>query len=80
MPAAGEVVRVNLGQVGGLWTLCDDAGNAILVNTATSAIRLGRTGGTVGFYGTTPIALQTGVAVSAAGVHAAGVALGLWTA
>ena len=33
----------------------------------------------VGFYGTTPIALQTGVAVSAAGVHAALVALGLIT-
>lgn len=33
-----------------------------------------------GFYGTTPIAQQTGVAVSAAGVHAALVALGLITA
>jgi len=34
----------------------------------------------VGFYGTAAIALQTGVAVSAAGVHAALVALGLITA
>ncbi len=34
----------------------------------------------VAFYGTTAIALQTGVAVSAAGVHAALVALGLITA
>lgn len=31
----------------------------------------------VGFYGTTPIAKQTGVAVSIAAVHAALVALGL---
>lgn len=34
-------------------------------------------GSTVGFYGTAPIAKQTGVAVSAAGIHAALVALGL---
>lgn len=33
----------------------------------------------VGFYGTTPVAKQTGVAVSAAGVHAALVNLGLIT-
>lgn len=33
-----------------------------------------------GFYGTTPIAQQTGVAVSAAGIHAALVSLGLITA
>jgi len=35
---------------------------------------------TLGFYGVTGVALQTGVAVSAAGVHAALVALGLITA
>jgi hypothetical protein len=34
-------------------------------------------GATVGFYGTTPVAKQTGVAVSAAGIHAALVNLGL---
>ncbi len=34
-------------------------------------------GTTVGFYGTAPIAKQTGVAVSLAGIHAALVALGL---
>lgn len=36
--------------------------------------------GNVGFYGTTPIAKQTGVAVTAAGIHAALVALGLISA
>lgn len=41
---------------------------------------LNHDGTTVGFYGTTPITQQTGVAVSAAGVHAACVALGLFTA
>lgn len=35
---------------------------------------------TVGFYGTTGVAQQTGVAVSAAAIHAALVALGLITA
>jgi len=34
----------------------------------------------IGFYGTTPVSLQTGVAVTAAGVHAALVNLGLITA
>ena len=34
----------------------------------------------VGFYGTAPVAQQTGVAVSAAGIHAALVSLGLITA
>jgi len=36
--------------------------------------------GNVGFYNTTPVAQQTGVAVSAAGIHAALVNLGLITA
>jgi hypothetical protein len=37
-------------------------------------------GTNLGFHGTTPIAQQTGVAVSAAGIHAACVAIGLFTA
>lgn len=37
-------------------------------------------GVSLGFYNTTPVAQQTGVAVSAAGIHAACVALGLFTA
>ncbi len=41
---------------------------------------LNHDGATVGFYATTPIAQQTGVAVTAAGIHAAIVALGLFTA
>lgn len=52
-------------------------------------VQLGRTTGTkfgtaadqkLAFYGITPLAQQTGVAVSAAGIHAALVSLGLITA
>jgi hypothetical protein len=80
MPAPGTIGRLNPGALTGSFTLYDGAGNPVIVNTGTSAIRIGATGGTVGFYGTTPIALQTGVAVTAGGVHAAMVALGLITA
>lgn len=41
---------------------------------------LNHDGSTVGFYGATPTTQLTGVAVSAAGVHAALVTLGLITA
>lgn len=41
---------------------------------------LNHDGTTVGFYGTTPISQATGVAVSSAGIHAAIVNLGLFTA
>lgn len=44
---------------------------AIVSNTAHRFL------GNVGFYGTTPVAKQTGVAVNAAGIHAALVTLGL---
>lgn len=54
---------------------------AVATVTTTGAVNIGgalnHDGTTVGFYGTAPIAKQTGVAVSAAGVHAALVALGL---
>jgi len=44
-------------------------------------VTLAQSGGKLGFYGlATPIALQTGVAVDAAGIHAALVNLGLITA
>lgn len=44
-------------------------------------VSLAKSGGKLGFYGlATPIALQTGVAVDAAGIHAALVALNLITA
>jgi hypothetical protein len=41
---------------------------------------LNHDGTTVGFYGTVPAAQQTGVAVTAAAIHAALVTLGLITA
>lgn len=40
-------------------------------------VMVGSADGQVGFYGTAPIAKQTGVLVTAAGIHAALVNLGL---
>lgn len=53
-----------------------------LTLTATNQVRAGLSvmptaGGLLGFYGTTPVAKQTGVAVTAAGIHAALTSLGL---
>jgi hypothetical protein len=80
VPAPNTVVRYNLAALDGLWTLTDAAGATLVVNTGLAAVRFGATGGSIGFYGTTPIAKQTGVAVDAAGIHAACVALGLFGA
>src|SRR5690242_144311 len=52
----------------------------ISANVAATGIKVGATGDSLGFYGHAVIAQQTGVAVSAAGIHAACVALGLFTA
>lgn len=56
-----------------------------LTLTGTNQVRAGMSimptaGGLLGFYGTAPIAKQTGVAVTAAGIHAACVAIGLFAA
>lgn len=49
-----------------------------LINAPSGGTKIGNSASqTIGFYGTSPIAKQTGVAVSAAGIHAALVALGL---
>jgi hypothetical protein len=62
----------------------DSKGSGVLqlngANGATGGTRVEAAGGKVGFYGTAPIAKQTGVAVTAAGIHAALVALGLISA
>lgn len=58
-----------------VWTFALTTTNAVNIGGA-----LNHDGSTVGFYGTAPIAQQTGVAVTAAGIHAACVALGLFTA
>mgnify|MGYP000196977545 CR=1 FL=1 len=51
-----------------------------LARNAVLGGALDHDGTTVGFYGTAPITQQTGVAVTAAGIHTACVALGLFTA
>ena len=53
---------------------------AVLTGGTMGSIHGAKASETVGFYGSTGVALQTGVAVSAAGIHAALVALGLITA
>lgn len=80
MPQTGVQVAYNLGRATSPLILYDAAGNQILVETGTLAVRLGATGASIGFYGTTPIAKQTGVAVTAQGIHDACVALGLFAA
>lgn len=57
---------------GGTLDVLDGSGNNVF------AVR--GTGSTIGFYGATPVAQQTGVAVTAAAIHAALVNLGLITA
>lgn len=65
MDIAAQLGRLTLGTTG-------NAGGGVLVGQNVSDL--------VGFYGTAPIGRQTGVAVSAAALHAALVALGLITA
>lgn len=55
--------------------------NPDVVTGGSFGVKLGNaTTETVGFYGATGVAQQTGVAVTAAAIHAALVALGLITA
>lgn len=73
------------------WVIGKQTDNSFIVfNAATStidisitpaaAVNIAASGKSLGFYGHTPTALQTGVPVTAAGIHAALVALGLITA
>lgn len=58
-------------------------GRALVVGRTTGtkiASEGGANGQKLGFFGVTPVTQQTGVAVSAAGIHAALVSLGLITA
>lgn len=55
------------------------AGTTVVYDSvnATGSFQLAHAAGKLGFYGTTPIVKQTGVAVTAAGIHAALTNLGL---
>lgn len=64
----------------GLVDTAATSGQLTLGGTNATGVRVGASGKNLGFYATTPIALQTGVAVTAGGIHAALVALGLITA
>lgn len=69
--AAGGAVKLQVAPAGGV---SNNVKNTTVTVVEAAA---GAAGGTLGFYGATPVAKQTGVAVTAAGVHAALVALGL---
>jgi len=74
--ASGGVINFNNGNA----TITHSAGNLKFSSDVELDGALNHDGTTVGFYGTAPIAQQAGVPVTAAGVHAACVALGLFTA
>ncbi len=80
MPQKGVEIGLNLARAGSPLLLLSTNGTVLLAETAAGAVRLGATGDSIGFYGTTPVALQTGVAVTDQGLHDACVALGLFTA
>ena len=80
MAVAGEPGRISGSALTSPVAITDAAGGALVTETAAGAVRIGRTSGSVGFYGTAPVALQTGVAVTAQVIHDALVALGLITA
>lgn len=72
--------RTNSVALGGVGLTIDKDDTAFCENLEVQGGTLSHTGTNLGFYGTTPIAQQTGVAVSAAAIHAALVNLGLITA
>lgn len=87
----GAIEARNVGDSGNIELMVLSAGNIISIGGDGTGITLGsgiltvggdlnHDGPNVGFYGTAPIAQQAGVAVTAAGIHAACVALGLFTA
>ena len=62
------------------WNLTDNAWADVIVIRSERLTLVGTTTGYLGFLGTTPVVRQTGVAVTAAAIHAALVAYGLITA
>lgn len=75
---AGLVVFNSGGDAASDFTVKSDSYDALIVDSSENSIAvMNHASGKIGFYGTAPIAKQTGVAVSAGGVHAALVALGL---
>ena len=75
---AGEQLRF-FGAAGSMVTMVDAGAVTIHVDCELDGA-LNHDGSTAGFFGTTPAARPTGVAVDAAGIHAALVTLGLITA
>ncbi len=83
----GQVYDFEYDTVTGVYRLCNlnntflnllvPSGLQVTAAICNVATALAHTGAAAGFYGTSPIAKQTGVGVSAGAIHAALVALGL---
>jgi hypothetical protein len=71
-PVATVATNVSDGHAGGSGLTLN-----LTWTAATAALSLQPSGGAIGFYGATPVAKQTGVAITVAAVHAALTALGL---
>jgi len=71
-PVATVATNVSDGHAGGSGLTLN-----LTWTAATAALSLQPSGGALGFYGATPVVKQTGVAITAAGIHAALTALGL---
>lgn len=80
IPNATDIKGRNAANNGDIFVLNVSAGNVLQIgDTSGGVIVQAASGGSLAFYGTSPIAKQTGVAVTAAGIHAALVALGLFS-
>jgi hypothetical protein len=79
MPSSGEIAPCRFQDTQDPTKITLPAGGTVTASLVgeVNAQHLDTNATGVGFYGTTPIAKQTGVAVSIAAVHAALVALGL---
>lgn len=84
--AAGNIVAATTAEINTLLATVTLTGAQSIAGVKTFSDNiilsadLDHNGSNIGFYSTDPVSLQTGVAVSAAGVHAALVNLGLITA
>lgn len=67
-------------QIGGSTVLMAESGGDHIMSVGATGIEIGASGSSVGFYNATPVAKQTGVAVTAGAIHAALVNLGLISA
>jgi hypothetical protein len=77
--ATVQTLRVYSSTTSSKYASLTHTGSVAVLSDTTSGVRIGATSGNVGFYGTAPVALQTGVAATATAVRAVLINLGLCT-